>query len=281
MKIHIWYHRDGDGFASAYAAWKKFGDKAIYKGVQYEEAMPEVSSGDELYILDFSYSRDMLLKLALDGVNLKVFDHHQTAQVNLAKLDFATFDMEKSGCRMSWEYFHPDKLLPVILAYIEDRDLWRFKLENSEAINIAFMCYKWDFKIWDEAIIDAEKYRQGDSMTENVLLIKGKAMLEFRDTLIKMALSKTKMTRIGGYENVPMINSSMLPSEVAHALLKKHPNAPFVVVWHHAGFRTIVNLRSMGEFDVSVIAKKFGGGGHKNAAGFVAPTSMLTFESFK
>ena len=36
------------------------------------------------------------------------------------------------------------------------------------------------------------------------------------------------------------------------------------------GLRTY-SLRSNGEFDVSVIAKQFGGGGHRNAAGFEAP----------
>jgi nanoRNase/pAp phosphatase (c-di-AMP/oligoRNAs hydrolase) len=33
----------------------------------------------------------------------------------------------------------------------------------------------------------------------------------------------------------------------------------------------MVSLRSKGDFDVSAIAKRFGGGGHKNAAGFNIP----------
>jgi nanoRNase/pAp phosphatase (c-di-AMP/oligoRNAs hydrolase) len=33
------------------------------------------------------------------------------------------------------------------------------------------------------------------------------------------------------------------------------------------------SLRSVGDFDVSEIAKSFGGGGHKNAAGFKVPRS--------
>ena len=35
------------------------------------------------------------------------------------------------------------------------------------------------------------------------------------------------------------------------------------------------SLRSKGDFDVSIIAKAFGGGGHKNAAGFESDTLIL------
>jgi nanoRNase/pAp phosphatase (c-di-AMP/oligoRNAs hydrolase) len=35
------------------------------------------------------------------------------------------------------------------------------------------------------------------------------------------------------------------------------------------------SLRSNGGYDVSVIAKAFGGGGHKNAAGFEVPVTTL------
>ena len=37
------------------------------------------------------------------------------------------------------------------------------------------------------------------------------------------------------------------------------------------------SLRSKGDFDVSELAKRHGGGGHKNAAGFQSP-ALLFFE---
>ena len=38
-----------------------------------------------------------------------------------------------------------------------------------------------------------------------------------------------------------------------------------------------VSLRSVGDYDVSAIAKTFGGGGHRNAAGFEVALDRLKF----
>ncbi len=66
-------------------------------------------------------------------------------------------------------------------------------------------------------------------------------------------------------------NSCLLQSE-AGALLaersRKEGGAPMAVVWYFDGKRYKVSLRSVGDFDVSAIAKSFGGGGHRNAAAF-------------
>ena len=58
-------------------------------------------------------------------------------------------------------------------------------------------------------------------------------------------------------------------SETAHQLLKKYPDAPFAACKVHAYGGITYSLRSEeGREDVSIIATKNGGGGHRNAAGF-------------
>ncbi len=59
-----------------------------------------------------------------------------------------------------------------------------------------------------------------------------------------------------------------MSSEVAGELSEGHP---FAAVYVETSTDIIWSLRSRGDFDVSEIAKKFGGGGHKNAAGFTVP----------
>ena len=55
--------------------------------------------------------------------------------------------------------------------------------------------------------------------------------------------------------------------EAGHRLAQE--SGTFGLVWHRsASGRVYVNLRSNGEYDVSEIAKAFGGGGHRNAAGY-------------
>jgi oligoribonuclease NrnB/cAMP/cGMP phosphodiesterase (DHH superfamily) len=75
-----------------------------------------------VYILDFSYDEETLRNL-YKKVEVVVLDHHKTAEKDLKDLSFAKFDMNKSGAMMAWEYFHPEKEVPLMIRYIQDRDL--------------------------------------------------------------------------------------------------------------------------------------------------------------
>ena len=65
-------------------------------------------------------------------------------------------------------------------------------------------------------------------------------------------------------------------SEIGSSL---SPNCDFALIWYycHESLMTKVSLRSFHDnVDVSEIAKEFGGGGHKKAAGFTlcSPTHI-------
>ena len=67
-----------------------------------------------------------------------------------------------------------------------------------------------------------------------------------------------------------MVNTSLLGSETCEALLGRHPEAEFAATYWERDGRRHWSLRSRadGDFDVSQIALKRGGGGHPHAAGF-------------
>lgn len=133
-QITVLYHANcSDGFGAAYAAWKKFGDAATYHAAHYGEEPPDVA-GKVVFILDFSYSRDTLKAMIEAASSLTVLDHHKTAQADLEGLPGVYFDMTKSGAVMAWEFFHPDKQVPEFLRYIQDRDLWNWKLPPQQRI---------------------------------------------------------------------------------------------------------------------------------------------------
>ena len=65
-----------------------------------------------------------------------------------------------------------------------------------------------------------------------------------------------------------------LASDVGHALDTQ--SGTYGLLWYiNKENKCICSLRSNGDYDVSAIAKAFGGGGHKNAAGFEVPISIL------
>ena len=60
----------------------------------------------------------------------------------------------------------------------------------------------------------------------------------------------------------------MFSSDLGHKLAEK--SGTFGLTYFYHGKRQCYDcgLRSIGDFDVSELAHQFGGGGHKNAAGF-------------
>lgn len=254
----VWYHANcADGFAAATAAWLVLGDRAVYTPVRHGAPLPEITSTAHLAIVDFAYPREQLLELSQRVASLVVLDHHRSAAVDLEGLDFARFDMGKSGARMAWEYWHPASPFPEAFAYVEDRDLWRWKLPESREVALALTQIPFDFARWATLEVDALK-------------LAGRSLLGFQLSLIERAVKKAHWLEVAGYQ-IPASNSCLFQSEIGDELCQRFPEAAFSAVYYNKGDSLAWSLRSIGEFDVSAIAAAFGGGGHRNAAGFASP----------
>ena len=148
-KIYTLYHNNcPDGFGSALAAYLKFGDRSEYIGVKHQQDPPEMEPGSDIYILDFSYPRQVMEELLKQHNQVITLDHHKTAQEALLGLRGALFDMNRSGAMISWEYFHPDREIPDLFKYIQDRDLWHWKLNNTKEITAGLQLLPQDFDSW-------------------------------------------------------------------------------------------------------------------------------------
>lgn len=265
--IHIVYHaKCNDGFGAAYAAWKFFGDDGVkYYPASYQQDFPEMETekGDALYILDFSYNIETLKELEEihQFGQIVLIDHHDTAAKELldykGKYDwlFLFIDMEKSGALLTWEFFHPEIDVPDLIKHISDRDLWNFELEGTKEIHVALGLHLMDFKVWDKLNVDE-------------LAVKGAALVEYRDKKVSTICDNAFTATILNHHNVPVVNTSLYWSEVGQELINRNPDAPFVATFTEMKDHTMLSLRSEGDFNVGALAKTYGGGGHKNAAGF-------------
>lgn len=259
----ILYHKNcADGFGSALAAYTQFGDTAAYIPVNYGEPVPsEIKPDDEIYIVDFSYARDVLENLAKSN-KIQVIDHHKTAQEALKGLDYCIFDMDHSGAVLTWQHLFPDQPVPTLLQYIEDRDIWKWKLPNSRAISAWLSSYEFDFKIWSD-LMETFDDQYNDVIPE------GEAILRLQQLQINRLLeSSVQVHNIGGKRGIPVVNSPLLRSELGEALLQKYPKSPFAGVYNEDSEYAYWSLRSRPDFDVTTIASQFGGGGHAQAAGY-------------
>lgn len=267
--IFVLYHANcADGFGAAWAAWMHYKDLATYLPVSYGEPVPEgIPDGARVFIVDFSFPREVLLGLN-DRCAVTVIDHHKTAEEALRGLDFARFDLTKSGAVLTWEYFHKEPV-PEMLLYVQDRDLWQWKMGFSKELNACL----WrgatrDFQTW--RVIHQLWHAGADSSVKD-LYAGGKAICLADALTIEVLVRKPAWVRVLGWM-VPAVNSPVLQSEIGHELLQRHAAAPFALVWWvESDGRHGFSARARGGedgFDVSVLAKEFGGGGHRAAAGF-------------
>ncbi len=275
--IVIIYHADcRDGFGAAYAAWKKFGETASYLPWRDHTVAPEGLTDKEIYIVDFSFVRSTIEVLIAENKSVVVIDHHQTAEADVVAYPQNVFDNNHSGCVLAWQYFHPGTEVPELLYYIEDHDLWRFALTENREYNVALGQYEVSFEVWD-ALIEELK----DENKKINFIAKGALIAKFEDKLIATIMKTRERVLFEGNEvwaiNAERIYRSILGNKLAE-LNEAEGNIAIGIVYYHSHGRVNISLRSRGDVDVAALAEKYGGGGHKRAAGIeVASFAELPF----
>lgn len=277
------YHKDCmDGFTAAWAVRKRF-PRIEMVAAAYGDAPPNVS-GRRVVCVDFSYPRAVLDSMASAADHVLVIDHHRTAFEALANVacaagsidDFlprrlsAIFQEDHSGAGLTWRFFHSGAAAPNLVAYVEDRDLWRFRFPYSREVNAAIGAIVFDF-----AAYDGLARRLETSSGLGAAMIGGEAILDHLSKQHReMVALATRRMRIGGII-APVVNlPPMWASDALHVLAwRQHAGTPFVASYFdRADGRRQFSLRSLDDgADVAQIAARYGGGGHVHAAGFLAP----------
>ncbi len=259
-KIVIIHHNDLDGFGAAWVAWKKFGNNAKYLSADYIMPIPKGLKNKEIYFLDFCYSFAEMKKLKKEVKSITIIDHHISNKPTLKIVDNYSYNINNSGAVLAWKYFYPKKSVPKLLLYIECVDLWRFKMPFAKELIAILEIIDFKFSSWNKVVADFENSKKRKKYIE-----KGKIILKYKDVIIKELVDHANKVEFNGY-NILVINSPVFISEIGNILTKKNP--PISIIWRQYNGKNIFSLRSNGKVDVSKIANKYGGGGHKAAAGF-------------
>ena len=250
-----------DGFGSACIVKEALPNCKMIKGV-YGKPLSCKYMDKNIILVDFSYKRDELLKIAKKAKRVVILDHHKTAKENLVDLPDnveVIFNMNRSGVGITWDYFHPNEEMPMLFQHIQDRDLWKFKLENTKRVGLAMYNKEFDFKVWKDIL---DKNDLTDIIEEGRIL-EGKASNDIK-SLIN---TNTREMTFLGYENILVTNCPRIYSSELGNITAK--GRPFSVTYNDEKDMRTYSLRSTtGGIDVSDVAKKMGGGGMFSASGF-------------
>lgn len=282
-----------DGVTAAWAFREFNGEDHDWFQLNFGDDVKELpdTKGRVVYMADITLPRDILVdKIILPSKRTVILDHHKTAQEALDGLnvyirekhnvnrvaDEIVFDMHRSGAGITWDYFeaklgrkrgfHSPRRLGVrdnwFINAVEDRDIWTFKHEGTREIIAYLATQPMTMEAWDEV------FALGKANT----IARGASIVSYIEMFGAKACKTSRYETVAGYK-VPTMNIQYMNcSDHLHMLQEKNPDAPFVVgYFRRSDGQWQLSFRSVGEFDCSEIAKKFGGGGHKNASGAQGP----------
>jgi oligoribonuclease NrnB/cAMP/cGMP phosphodiesterase (DHH superfamily) len=265
-----------DGWCAAYVASKRYPEAEIIgldHGVEFDYTPVY---GKEVLMLDFSLpTREANDRLCSLTKYFHIFDHHKSAREVLDGAPYAVFDMKRSGAGLTWDYlFGKDcseacydqgtswEPRPWYVDYTEDQDLWNWKLPKGREVCAYVRTLPFTKKAWDTL----------EEMTTAEACTKGEGSLAYIKHYVDEVTQQAQVGMLGDYKtailNVPYLGCS----EVGEKLAKVFEVS---LTYYEDGqgiYRFSLRSNKDGyNIDVSEIAKKYGGGGHRNAAGFQLP----------
>lgn len=268
----VLYHRDLDGFASAWSAWHVLGDNAEYHSVQYHETeFPVDVTGKHVAVVDFSYKSEKMAELLEKAASVIVLDHHKTCQTEYPEgHPNIHLDLLKSGAILAFQWFHPNEnWVPDALRMVQDYDLWQWKLTDTRAFVYGVGGIRYKSK-------NLAEFGKAISVSLNETIQAGRAICDYIDLQIESDVKKAILVEILPLGIKAWMYNGHVPwySELGSAMVKKErvgaEGVDVALIWtcvHNGDFACSLRSAPNGT-DVSTLASTLGGGGHPNAAGF-------------
>ena len=270
-----------DGFGAAWSAYKnrveRYYSNYEYVAMDYKDPLPahipELPPSDtEIFILDFSFPPAKFTELCNSYVHVTMLDHHESAADSfrgyVAPANSTVYfspPKEHSGAYLAWKFFCDPGWtgdVPELIAYIEDRDLWKWHLRFSSEINELIAFTPKLFEYYDR--LD-NRFQANDF---DAMVSEGKLIQSVNSKHIDSILAAgTRPFNLRGAKGL-ICNCPGQFASTAGNMLAKQSGTFGATYFAHADGSHKFSLRSIGDYDVAKLAKEFGGGGHKNAAGF-------------
>ncbi|MDD3039609.1 DHH family phosphoesterase [Bacteroides sp.] len=280
MKLSvIYHHNDLDGICSAVVMQNYLESKGFFVAaipVQYGDRWDAelVSRVDFVAVVDFTFPDMNALSAASQLIWI---DHHETAQKLNPELwndpkiaGIRSIDL--AACELTWHWCTIGMRTPNIVKWIGDRDIWKFAFNPYTTLVCATAFLKLtsaDSEDWPLLMdpIDSAKI-------EDEYISQGKILQEAQKKRIIDAVQHGRRVRLEGF-NTLAVNATNDTSELGQFIYTELDYELALIYNIDENLKTRCSLRSnRPDVNCATIAQKFGGGGHKGAAGFIIDNIM-------
>lgn len=285
--MKCFYHNDLDGrcAGSIVAGFTENYNKEDYFEVDYVMDLPldKVCDMEEVWFVDYSFKEDtkhIIEMLLLKKCKIIWIDHH-TSSIELEKkcdhikkVDGIRQD-GISGAALTYMYCYNKsfKEIPLYVKLVSDYDCWQFNYGlQTTYFKLGVETFSNDAldEIWlslqDEySFFDRTGFRKNTKSPLQDTIERGKLIKVYID------LDNTYYREHFSYESKIDGYKCLVVNKKSNSWIfgEKYNEYPLVVVWVFNGRNYVYSIfSSNADVDCSKIAEKYGGGGHKGAAGF-------------
>jgi len=262
------YHNDPDGCCAAAVVRRAVGPALSLQPLEIGEPVPwdRISAHEQIVLVDYSFAPADMQRLR-DGWRFVWVDHHISSIGPLAEAMAGVpgeRSVEAAACVLAWRSFLPSEPVPQAVALIGDRDTWQMRYPDTRPFGEGLIQENLDpanDALWAPLLDDDVRRLQQ-------LIELGRVLYDARLRSIAGIVAHYGFeTTFEGHRTLA-VNHRGNGDMGEYIRRAGYPVGYCYVEVVRAGvLQTTVTLYSDG-VDVSAIARKFGGGGHRGAAGF-------------
>lgn len=259
----VLYHNNcNDGLAAAAIFYNI---KPNIKFIGYQHGDNFFIKNQVILILDLSLPKNQMENL-LKYNKIYIVDHHLPSEKLIDKIDLPNeiyFDKYKCGAMILWNLLYPNEEPPLILNYINDRDLWLNELSYYNEVADGL-------DLEEKSVINFKKLLFNSSAESfQLLLEKGVIIRQNINKNIKNIEKKAYIKKLFLHDEIYDViycNSSILQNDLGNYLVNNNV-VDFAAIYYYNGYKTIFSLRGNNKVNLCNVALNYGGGGHFNSAG--------------
>lgn len=261
-----YHHTDHDGYCAAAIVGAPRNIRLGYSTKVTATDLLNTCSGKVVAMVDFSLEPLKMRQIKDVAKKFIWIDHHETAEV-CRELDLdGLFSIEKAGCELTWDFFHPNEEMPDVVRYVGDRDIWKFSYPETRIYGFGLNVTK---DIDDPSSETWTRLISSNQYTPNILTAG-----EIAARVVDSDTGWTERMNLFRDGKVFVINVTSNVSELASNILDQNGRDCLVMAWQLSKKGLRISFRGEGAKEsAEYLGASFGvrGGGHKLAAGIYIP----------
>ena len=277
--ICLYHSKDLDGYCSGAIVKRRYPECKLI-GWDYKDPIPDMMqfAGEQVIMIDISFPMEYMDILANFSSSVVWIDHHLSAKKDwdeavasdkyesLGKIKYV-YESGIAACEIGWKHFFRDHPIPEAVLLLGEYDTWRKGDEKRWNTRILPFQYGMRLICNSPETFPYDAIGPGGMSVVNSICKDGETILNYQKEQDKKLMYSSFVVDFEGLRAL-CVNVGGASSNTF--LSRWDENIHDVMIpFHYTGSKWTCSIyTTKNDIDCSVIAKRYGGGGHKQASGF-------------